>query len=442
MSLPRIKGEPGAIASYARKMHDYSDELMDAAKALRRVANADMTISTAVDAVRGDALAAADETGKVVVRYVGTADALAKYAVRLEPVQTEGNAAATAWDVARVDIATWTGKRDDEAARYALAPEGSAEQEEALIAAKAAQKELEAAEQRCVDAKTRYDQAIQDYNAAAAEAVQGINAAQEASQLNDGFWDEMRGIQSNIAGVFEALAPALEWLKHWCDEIAQALSFIAMICAFIPGLQELGALLETIALVLSTISLLCSVALFIGGQGTLGDLFESAVTVTVGVLTHGTIKTGGVLGKATSHLPDGVVSKVDKALDLLNEGPHPLEHGLEMLGGSHPVVANVLDKGTHLITGSNDGLSLVDSHADVTSLGDIIDKVPFSDFKIPNGLESLDSPGWSRPPDLEIPTFDLQDYSVPDVAQTCFTGAQDAFGAGELRIQATAGLCR
>jgi hypothetical protein len=131
------------------------------------------------------------------------------------------------------------------------------------------------------------NQAIAIRNDAADSAAARILAAIAADGLQDptGFlhgleaaWDDAAGWAShNWARIVADIANVCGW-------IATACGLLALVFAFIPGLQPLAAMLEGIALTMTEISLVCHVILAATGNGSWLEVgFDVIALVTFGV---------------------------------------------------------------------------------------------------------------------------------------------------------------
>ena len=101
------------------------------------------------------------------------------------------------------------------------------------------------------------------------------HAADEAGHFVAAHWAGFVAGLANVAGV-----------------IATACGILAMVFAFIPGMQEFAALFETVALLAQAVALVCHVALLATGHGSLLDVALD----TVGLITLGIGK--GLIGGA------------------------------------------------------------------------------------------------------------------------------------------------
>ncbi len=133
-------------------------------------------------------------------------------------------------------------------------------------------------------------------SAAAHTAAQLIRTAIDADGLNNpsGFMHWLDHSVDDVTGyVSDHWVGFTRNLADIAGEIATECGIIAMVLAFIPGLQEFAAAFETIALLAQFVSFACHVALLAAGQGGLLDV----VVDGIGLVTFGIGK--GLIGAAT-----------------------------------------------------------------------------------------------------------------------------------------------
>jgi hypothetical protein len=138
-------------------------------------------------------------------------------------------------------------------------------------------------------------QASSGQAAAAHTAAQIIRTAIDSDGLNNpsGFMHWLDHETDNVTGYVSA-----HWVGFTKDladiagELATECGLIAMVLAFIPGMQEFAAAFETLALLAQAVSFLCHVVLFATGNGGLLDV----VIDGIGLVTFGIGK--GLIGAA------------------------------------------------------------------------------------------------------------------------------------------------
>ena len=110
--LERLPGDPTVLASNARLFKTISESLSQASKDLQSVANDSVFISLAVDEIREEATQAGADAYQIYIRYSGTANALADYAVQLRAAQDRADSAIRAHTLADADRVDWVARRE------------------------------------------------------------------------------------------------------------------------------------------------------------------------------------------------------------------------------------------------------------------------------------------------------------------------------------------
>jgi hypothetical protein len=158
--------------------------------------------------------------------------------------------------------------------------------------------------------KNRYNGAIDQLNTAARSVSAAVSSqaadAHTAAQMiltaidDDGLNNPPGGLLHWFAHTFDSArgAVASHWTQFVSDlanvagAIATACGVIALVLAFIPGMQEFAALFETVALLAQFVSFACHSLLYATGHGALLDVIVDGV----GLITFGVGK--GLIGGA------------------------------------------------------------------------------------------------------------------------------------------------
>jgi hypothetical protein len=298
------------VAALGHNLRTTAHQIVEETSYLRSLTTDDYWDSEAGTAFRAKLEVTASKLHRAHARYAAAADALGHavngsgYAAALNEAQAMSARALTqaseAWTVMRKQLAIVT-----------AGPAGAAEFEDGSRAYPGELPRLDArgnpvylmAKPRDTpevkNAKNQYKgwaddlaravrwcgQAVQLRDDAASAAARRILAAVEADGLQDptglsalfgdigqGLDDAGRYIDANWAAWVSDLANLCSWL-------ATALGFLAMIFAFIPGLQELAIALEGLALTLTEIAALCHLVLLATGHGSWKDVILDMVAL-------------------------------------------------------------------------------------------------------------------------------------------------------------------
>jgi hypothetical protein len=290
--FPALTGDPHAIQLDADAHRAAADSISQAAGLLRTIANSNGTVSEAVDAMRQRMLDLSTEITKAKVRYEGVADALQIYATKLRNAQDLAQAARTKIQSVQTSLnyaVYWRDHYHDEL-RNPADPE-YAENHRRYVNYRNQANDLN---DDLAAATTSYWAAAEDKNRAALDAMQSINDAADASDLNDSLWDVVVAGWTGLQNFVTENAEFFSQLQEIVAAVAEVLSTISTILTIlalipIPGLNAvLAGLALTFAvasLVLSVVSLILTALLIDSGKRTVGDLISSAITVAVSVLS-------------------------------------------------------------------------------------------------------------------------------------------------------------
>lgn len=282
----RMDGDPATVRRFATTFQETANALREAAAELRNLANENITISLAVDEVRGKAEDTHEDTARVAERYEGAAGTYSTYANSLDSAQQRANG-AVADIIANNEQARHARHQEQDLRRDVQWGRGDDETVEDLQTA--SQRVAQYAE-NYVNYLSRYNNAVADRDAAVDAAVGGLADAESAAALNDGFWDSIAGnfqlawelFSKYVGPIIEILREALEVLKQIVDILALVLTVLAI---FIPVLGPIAAALTVISALMAVAIFACSLMLFAMGRESLGRVLSDGVSALTSVLT-------------------------------------------------------------------------------------------------------------------------------------------------------------
>lgn len=279
MSFEPIAGNPDLLTIRANSLVTTANTIRDAARDLRNVASEIRTISLAVDEVREKAGEVAEVIVHAETRYRGTGEALQTYAVTLRDVQSRANTAITNADDAigyRL-----TAERMREQYRWE-ALGGGPDADEALRQFNYWHDRVQHHDQSIANARTTYEQAERDLEAAAQTAINAIDTAMDNSGLNDGWLDHLRSFWENV------IVPGLRFIQDVLDAIAPYLAALTLIftvlAVFFPVFGVIAAALKLLSLLHAGLSFATTVGLAVAGERSLGDVLAAGLNVGFALL--------------------------------------------------------------------------------------------------------------------------------------------------------------
>lgn len=416
LELSPLPGDAVALAHYAKMYQKTAHELESATKSLRRIANHDVTISDAVDEIRAQAESAATATGAIHTRYVGTADALADYAVALDTAKSEADAAIRAHDGAHGDVARWAASRDDYIMLAANAQ--GEERNDFLVRAARAEENVDIAKVALRAAESRYHDAVAKRDAAANVAIGRIDSAMSRSGLNDSFRDDLKGLGRHLAQFARThLAPILEAIREVCSAVADALGWVTLVLLVaslaLPFLAPLAGALALLGKVLVAAAALATLGLFLMGNESWGELLKSGLKLATQFLP-----------KAGEKFISKIGAKIaNKLIPIAQNGVQWVVRDMTYEG-----IRGVLGKVEGKVEGAGRGL--------------VIDSIPGSDSTLYGAPESAAGPSWSRPPSIEVPEIDPRAFAPAELPQVRIDAIRSAFDSGDVALQGFAGAAR
>ena len=280
-----IDGDPSTVQRFANQFSTTSSALRDAARELRNLANENITISLAVDEVRENAGAIADDTDRVAERYEGAASTFSSYASALEAARSAGNGARTHIVSNNASGRYWRHRERDLRQQVQW---GSTDAE-VLEDLQEATRRANHYDAQYATYLGQYQAAIEDREQAVTAAINGLANAEAASGLNDGFWDGIAGdfqmlweLASKYLGpILEGLRDVLEVLKQILDVITLIVALLSIIC---PALGPLALGLAAVSALLAVAIFACSLLLFAMGRETIGRVLSDGLSAAASVL--------------------------------------------------------------------------------------------------------------------------------------------------------------
>lgn len=296
-----IPGDEDTVQRFATTFTETANALRDAARELANLANENISISLAVDEVRQKADDVRGDVGRVADRYEGAGSTYATYASSLGTARSTGNGA-------RADIIS----NNDNARYWRHRQRGLREQaqwgggdEELLEDLETAASNAGEYDANYITYLGRYNGAVENKDNAVTAALSGIQDAEEAADLNDGFWDGVLGdlqllweqISKHLGPIIEILRNVLEIIKKIVDVLALIVSIASI---FIPALAPIAAALTAISAILAVAIFVCSAVLFLMGRESLGRVVADGISALTSVVTS---RLGG--GSLTSQIQTG-----------------------------------------------------------------------------------------------------------------------------------------
>lgn len=199
MLMYPLPGEPGTVRSGAQRMLDTAAAIRRSATTLHRLVDGEGGTSRGLEKAISRAHEVLPRLAQAAERYQQGGEALLEFASDAERAQDAAEEAIRRCAEAREDVL---------AAAFAEVPEGDEDAHEARLG------DLRA---EVAAAQTAYSSARADWNEAAQRADRLIEDVVEDSPLNDGMFDDLKGLAEDVLG---ALAPVAELLA----EIARTLA--------------------------------------------------------------------------------------------------------------------------------------------------------------------------------------------------------------------------
>ncbi|QEO10650.1 hypothetical protein [Protaetiibacter larvae] len=281
-----LPGDAGRVRSLARAYDNTAEALREAARELRALANENLTIGEAIDAVREQAEDVHADAAKVAVRYQGAADTFESYSSALSDAQSRATTARNHIDTNNHNARYWRHRhRELEEQRWLH----NADPEFLADLAEAAQRASQY-DRHYATYLGAYQAAVEARDAAVNAAIAGLGAAAEAAGINDGWFDGFIGDLQNawdlisryVGPILEALRDVLEVIKQIVDVLALVFAVLAI---FFPAFAAIATALTALSAILGIAIFACSALLFLMGRETLGRVLSDGIMAVVGVVT-------------------------------------------------------------------------------------------------------------------------------------------------------------
>ncbi|MCU1515051.1 MAG: hypothetical protein JWO10_2141 [Microbacteriaceae bacterium] len=380
-----LAGDPDVVENWGARFVNAANNLKKASDELRQLTDGHTYVSLAIEEVREKALDARTATTKVATRYEGTGAALTIYSHDLRAAQARANRAIAAFY--NNDSTTAEHTKDDLKHQVDADNGQTPGLVDKLIAAQHALSNLVAQK---ASAWAEFNAAEADRDAAAMRAVHAIQVADDASKLNDSFFEAIEGqFQAAYEWAQKNLAPIIQAIHDIVKQISDIVSIIALVLdvlsIFLPFLAPLAGIVDMVALGLAAVVLLTALALLFLGKGSVGEVIGDTISVA----------TSAFGGKLVDGLTEKLGSKF--ALD-----------GVNALKGSDNAFATTAGQQFNLLkTTGPSGLQLL--HAGVHTSVDLAsrgtEKGVEGFFESP-GMDlapSAAGPSWNAPPTPHIP---------------------------------------
>lgn len=232
-----VPGDPGVVETVGGEYQDVALAIVTAASRLDEIAAAAQDgDADFLKEIEEKAKTVAKDIRKARERYGETGTALVTYATALRSAQTEATAALSKARGARSTIHTEQAKYD----QYSD-PDVQQSMPSAQGIADQAEQDLATARGELTSAQTQLDGAIGARDTAAGKAAGVVRGVIEKDDLNDGWWENVRGVVNvitDIAGKIAAVAGILALVFCWVPGLGQALAAIALIAGAISFIGE------------------------------------------------------------------------------------------------------------------------------------------------------------------------------------------------------------
>ena len=238
MSLAPLEGEPFVVEGHGTTYINTAKAIGEAVDMLRKIRDDDTTISKAVDSVRDEAGDVSGQIELATERYEVTGTALVDYAAELRAAQAEADAAIEDWESAQHLLEDARSVRSEAAAN-------SEQSNPDLSSYDAA---ISAHESALGTAEANWDAAERRKSEAAEHAAALIQDIISDAEINDSWWDNVKGFFSDAWDwIGEALTELLKFIASVAIQIGLALLAVALIVAALTAATFAGALLLAIA---------------------------------------------------------------------------------------------------------------------------------------------------------------------------------------------------
>jgi len=203
-----LPGDPVVLRRTGQRYAETASAIRDAVATLDRIAEPSAMVSLAIDRVRTDAARLAGDISAAEQRYGETGDALVDYASALESAQDEADRAIRDAQDAEGQSATFEARDRTLRSRLRAMPDDAAEADIRALqrSITSVGAELDRSDGAAESARQRWEEAVAARDRAARAAIERIRGVVDGSDLNDSFWDDVKG---TIGAVFDAIGDAI-----------------------------------------------------------------------------------------------------------------------------------------------------------------------------------------------------------------------------------------
>lgn len=226
MALAPLDGDPSVVEGHGTTYKNTAKAITEAVDLLRQIRNEDTTVSKAVDRVRDDAGDVSADIELATERYEVTGVALVDYAGELLAAQRAADEAIEEWESAKQLLESAQDAKDR--------AEAAAEEDTPDLSQHTAT--IRGYESAMQTAETNWHNAEQRKNEAAEHAAALINDIISDAEINDSWWDNVKGFFSDAWDwLGDALAEIFKFIAQLALTIGLILVGVALIVAWLGG---------------------------------------------------------------------------------------------------------------------------------------------------------------------------------------------------------------
>ncbi|MFF2369853.1 hypothetical protein [Agromyces sp. NPDC058110] len=239
-----LAGDPVVLRRTGQRYSETASAIRDAVATLDRIAEPSAMVSVAVDRVRADAERLSRDIAAAERRYGETGDALVEYAAALERAQDDADRAIRDAQDAEGDSAALEARQRTLRSRLDALPDDApaADLRSLQRSLSSVGTDLGRSEGAAESARQRWEEAAADRDRAARIAIDRIRDVVDGSDLNDSFWDDLKG---TIGAVFDAIGDVVR-------AIASAV------------VSAVKAIVEAVTVILATLLVVVAAILLLG----------------------------------------------------------------------------------------------------------------------------------------------------------------------------------
>ena len=285
MSFKPLDGDVSVIRSRAQGLTSAASAMGTAASQLANIQDYAGYSSGALKAV-GDKVGDLREMVlKAQIRYNGAGRALSDYAEALHDAQVKAQEAIATHDGLQGALASAEARADD----TRVGPFDFTATDEERADHSIAEAQLEDLRSQAGAAESKYHEAEGDRDRAAETAIKAIEAANDASDLDDSWWDKVSGWVNSLPWK-EILAT----IKVVADFVALLTTVVGLVLMFTP-LAPLGAALLAVGRIAALVSLAVTVFQVVRGEASWGEAAIGVLLLATGGIGKLLKGTGGAL---------------------------------------------------------------------------------------------------------------------------------------------------